>query len=222
MQQNGKLRTTARLGTSAAATRKQFLLSALDRFERPLTAYATRLFCGNVESARDVVQHTFMQLCKQPPGNVAHKLAPWLYTVCRNRALDEIKSSNRHTATDPHDFDNIDPKAHDPAARAEQIDFLRCLRALMTKLGDSERDVIELWSHGFDAKEISQILSRPVGTVRVNLHRAIKALKRHTEVANWLERATGQVVRPDAGPPKTGPTSNCSETPAPSITGERS
>ena len=221
MQQNGKLRSTAKIETNETASRKEFLLSALDRFEQPLTAYATRLFCGNEDCARDVVQHTFMQLCKQPPGRVAHKLAPWLYTVCRNRVLDELKSNKRQATTISNEFEQADPKAHDPADRAEQIDFLKCVRELMSQLRDSERDVIELWSHGFNAKEISQILSRPEGTVRVNLHRGIKALRRHTSVANWLERATGQIVRPDAEHVNSSSASNCSNPPATSITSER-
>ena len=226
MQQNGKLRTTAKLEACPGASRKEFLLSALDQYERPLTAYATRMFCGNLENAQDAVQHTFMQLCKQPPGKVIHKLAPWLYTVCRNRVLDELKSNNRQSATDPQSFDSIDPNASDPADRAEQIDFLRHLRKLMTGLRESERDVIELWSHGFHAKEISQILGQPSGTVRVNLHRALKKLREHPEVGNWLERATGHVANPDGrsdvDPLMLDRASTFSENSAHSPTGERS
>ena len=39
-----------------------WIREAVDRFEGPLTLYATRLL-GDAESARDVVQETFLRLC---------------------------------------------------------------------------------------------------------------------------------------------------------------
>ena len=213
----------------ARNTRKQFLLSSLDRFERPLTAYAMRLTGGDLHSARDAVQHAFMQLCKQPMDSVKPKLAPWLYTVCRNQILDEHKSSFRQKSS-PVNFDAIDLKASDPASVLEIDDFLQSLKGLFCCLCDSEREVIELWSHGFDAKEIGGILDKKPSTVRVNLHRAIKRLRQHPEVTKWLERATGQIVGPDVDrpeadespPPSLKPTSTCNGKIAPSISGEQS
>ena len=65
------------------------------------------------------------------------------------------------------------------------------------------------------------MLKQKPATVRVNLHRAIKKLKQHPDIANWLERATGQVVRPDVEPTNFGSASNCSDPTTPTITGER-
>ena len=39
--------------------------SAVERFEGPLTLYAARLL-GDADSARDVVQDTFLRLCAGP------------------------------------------------------------------------------------------------------------------------------------------------------------
>lgn len=222
MQTNGKLRRT---GVSRAVqwqTNKEFVLDALENHERPLTAYAMRLHNGDEHAARDVVQYTFMQLCKQSPSQIGPKLAPWLYTVCRNRILDELKSKSRQATTTPPDFDTVDLKAVDPANQFERADLLHNLRQLFSCLNKSEQDVIELWSQGLDTTEISGILKKNPVTVRVNLHRAIKRLKQHPDIANWLERATGQVVRPDVDPPEPGSTSKRSEPATPSITGERS
>ena len=204
-------------------THKEFLLDALDRFERPLTAYAKRLLAGDEHAARDIVQHTFLQLCKQPPQTVANKLAPWLYTVCRNRILDELKSNSRQSTSSLTGFDTIDANAFDPAKQFEVDEFLQNLRKLFQGLPQPECEVIELWSHGLDATEIADILKKNQGSVRVNLHRAIKRLKQHPEIANWLERATGQVVRPDVGQPKKSvPAANCNESSTPFSKGERS
>jgi len=155
--------------------RKQFLLTALERYERPLTAYALRLTGGDSHRARDAVQHAYLQLCKQAVDDVKPKLAPWLYTVCRNQIFDEHKSSFRQKSSSVN-FEAIDQSATDPADDLEIDDFLQNLKGLFCCLHESERDVIELWSQGFDSKEIGDILDKKPSTVRVNLHRAIKRL----------------------------------------------
>jgi len=203
--------------------RKQFLLTALERYERPLTAYALRLTGGDSHRARDAVQHAYLQLCKQAVDDVKPKLAPWLYTVCRNQIFDEHKSSFRQKSSSVN-FEAIDQSATDPADDLEIDDFLQNLKGLFCCLHESERDVIELWSQGFDSKE------KP-STVRVNLHRAIKRLRQHPQVTKWLERATGQVVGPDdlqgsqadeSPPPGMRSTSTCNGKIAPTISGEQS
>jgi len=80
----------------------------------------------------------------------------------------------------------------DPAATCEQQELLERLKGLVNLLPDDQRDVIDLWCHGFDSGEIASITDQKAGTVRVKLHRAIKRLQEHPEVSNWLERATGQ------------------------------
>src|SRR6476619_7199647 len=70
--------------------------SVLTRFEGPLTLYAARLL-GDAEAARDVVQDTFLRLCAQDKGYVDGRLAEWLFTVCRNRALDVLRKESRMT-----------------------------------------------------------------------------------------------------------------------------
>ena len=70
------------------------LLAALDRFERPLIAFA-RSICGDPETARDAVQDTFLSLAKNPPDGDVESLAPWLVTVCRNRLTSLQRKTHR-------------------------------------------------------------------------------------------------------------------------------
>src|SRR5215207_2530212 len=71
---------------------------AVSRYERPLVLYALRIV-GDAERARDVVQETFARLCDKPParvdGNANGELGQWLYTVCRNAALDVRRKEKR-------------------------------------------------------------------------------------------------------------------------------
>jgi len=73
--------------------------SALDRFEGQLVRYALRI-TGNVESARDVVQDVFLRLLQADVGGLNGRLAPWLFSVCRNRALDVCRKEQRMKLVD--------------------------------------------------------------------------------------------------------------------------
>src|SRR5437764_1308969 len=74
--------------------RRQWVLAALDQYEGRLLRYAQRLL-GNLDEARDVVQFAFLRLCDESPYEMEGRLAPWLYTVCRNRCLDVLRASGR-------------------------------------------------------------------------------------------------------------------------------
>ena len=71
-----------------------WIREALDRHERPLVQYASRLL-GDPERGRDVVQEAFLRLCDQDPAELDGHLAAWLYTVTRNRAFDILRKEKR-------------------------------------------------------------------------------------------------------------------------------
>src|SRR3954447_7360827 len=81
-------------GQPTTADHGPWVRAAVDRFEGPLTLYAARLL-GDAEAARDVVQETFLRLCVQDRGPVEGHLAEWLFTVCRNKALDVLRKEGR-------------------------------------------------------------------------------------------------------------------------------
>ena len=180
---------------SESPSRKQFVMQAFDRYERQLTAYALRFYGGrdgNLHAARDAVQFTFMKLCQQSPDKVADKLAPWLYTVCRNRVFDDLRSSQKRSQLSEEWATRIDSSSPDPATQLEIDDFLERLPQLLEGLSAGEKEVLELWSQGLKPIEIAEVIDKPAGSIRVSLHRGIKKLQKHPEVSHWLERATGQ------------------------------
>src|SRR5688500_10366399 len=90
------------------------LRAAFGRLERPLTLYALRIV-GDADRARGVVQETFARLlaagrdvngrepvepqdpAAAPASPINGHLTQWLYTVCRNRALDVRRKERRMT-----------------------------------------------------------------------------------------------------------------------------
>ena len=175
-----------------------FVLDAFDRYERRLTAYALKYYGGthgNLDAARDAVQFTFMKLCQQSPDAVACKLAPWLYTVCRNRILDDLAKQNKHRFVSDLGVAQIETGLG-PADVCQRNELFDRLPSVLASLPISEREVVELWSEGLKPKEIAEVLDRPSGTIRVQLHRAIQSMKQHPEIQPWLERATSRSESP--------------------------
>ena len=65
----------------------------MEKYESMLLSYAYNL-TGDYEKSQDVVQDTFLKLCKADMEKIEAYLKAWLFKVCRNRAL-EIKSFSR-------------------------------------------------------------------------------------------------------------------------------
>ena len=190
----------------AASERRQWVLEALDEYEGRLVRYALRLL-GDADLARDAVQHAFLKLCEDkvvgtlrvpcagdgtrsvPTTN--SRLAAWLYTVCRNRATDLLRSHARERQAGTEHGDQATGEEADPAFRAEEADLSGLLRRLMIRLPASQREAVDLWSEGFTYAEIARIARRHEGHVRVLVHRGLKALREHPEV---------QVLLNDIGP----------------------
>jgi len=97
----------------------EFTRSALIEYEQRLTRYAAHLI-GDAELAREVVQDTFLKLCTQKPSRIRKYLAQWLFTVCRNRALDVCRKERRMTPISKAQLDaQVDCRA-EPSSAAEQ------------------------------------------------------------------------------------------------------
>jgi RNA polymerase sigma factor (sigma-70 family) len=65
-----------------------------NRFEIPLLQYARRI-TGDREQARDVVQETFVKFQRNGALRREDEPATWLFTVCRNAALNVCRKERR-------------------------------------------------------------------------------------------------------------------------------
>ncbi len=164
-----------------ATSRRQWVLAALERYEVPLVRYALRLL-GEEDSARDAVQHAFLQLCEQSPQKLDGREGQWLFAVCRNKALNLIRGRQKFAATERVELADFPGREPDPAVAAEQQDLAGRLNCLVGQLPTSQREAIDLWSEGFSYREIAQIAGHSEGNVRILVHRALKQLRQHCEV----------------------------------------
>lgn len=155
----------------------QWIRSALDRFEGPLTLYANRI-TGSIEQARDVVQETFIRLCSQKRSKVEPYLAEWLYRVCRNRALDVRKKEKRMTPLADAQTEIQKSQEPSPLESLEQKESTtEALRAL-SALPENQQEVIRLkFQHELSYKEISQVTQLSVSNVGYLIHVGLRSIR---------------------------------------------
>lgn len=151
--------------------------AAVERFERPLTLYAARLL-GDAEAARDVVQETFLRLCRQDAATVGPRLAEWLFTVCRNRALDVLRKEKRMTHLSEEQVHRCLSPDPGPSDVAERRDLAGRVLNLLDTLPSNQQDVIRLkFQNGFSYQEISRISGHSVSNVGYLIHAGMKTLR---------------------------------------------
>ena len=158
--------------------RRGWVLSVVDEYQGRLTRFAARML-GDEESARDVVQHAFLRLCDRSPSELRDRVAAWLFTVCRNRAVDVLRARERTVSLAEGDGRVCTRPEHDPAATVERQELYARLNALVVELPPAQREAMDLWTEGFTYRQIAGITGRSEGSVRVLVHRALRALRRH-------------------------------------------
>jgi RNA polymerase sigma-70 factor (ECF subfamily) len=153
-----------------------WIVEAVDRFEGPLLRYTQRL-TGDLEMARDVVQETFLRLCREEPGAIDGHLAQWLFTVCRRRALDVLKKESRMKNSTGAVV--LDRPASDSASEAiERQETTTQIMTLLDRLPVNQQEVVRLkFQAGLSYREISNITGLTVANVGYLIHTAIASLR---------------------------------------------
>jgi RNA polymerase sigma factor (sigma-70 family) len=169
----------------------EWLRSAIERFESPLIHYATALI-GDGEGARDVVQDTFMRLCRQRPEQLNGCLAEWLFTVCRHRAFDVRRKERRMTTLTEMDLETEAAPGPTPSVAAEQNESASEILRLVGTLPDNQQEVVRLkFQGGLSYAEISNVTSLSVSNVGFLLHNAIKTLRMKLRAAEGEKENRG-------------------------------
>ncbi len=157
-------------------SQEHIIEEALARYERPLISHA-KAITGDIESARDAVQETFLRLSRQDVAALAPRLAPWLFFVCRNCALDHTRKVVRFQES-PLEDDREAAGGRDPSDEAGHQEETSLLRRLVAELTPREQELVRLkFEAGLSYKEISGALRISVSNVGVQLHNAIQSLR---------------------------------------------
>ncbi|MEE8154283.1 MAG: sigma-70 family RNA polymerase sigma factor [Phycisphaerales bacterium] len=150
----------------------------LDRYESHLIAYAARI-TGDTERARDIVQDVFVRFCQTDHSSLDGHIGRWLFTVCRNRALDVRRKEGRMKLLTADDVaTNQQPIAPPRPSSSDSNSAANMLEALAT-LPERQQEVLRLkFEGGLTYEEIAGVLSSTAGNVGVLIHTAIKTLRK--------------------------------------------
>jgi RNA polymerase sigma-70 factor (ECF subfamily) len=150
-----------------------WIVAAFERHERPLLRYAAWLL-DDADRARDVVQETFLRLCRERPDAVQAHLPQWLFTVCRNLAVDVQRRSGRTESMD----DAAILEAPDVGKALEQQELLMQVLKIAEALPRNQREVVCLrFQGGLSYKEISAVTGFSVGNVGFLIHTAMTRIR---------------------------------------------
>ena len=179
---------TSGTGIPGDAAEKSLILRAKaggrDEFSILIRRYIQRIYrvsygiLRNRDDAEDVAQETFVR-AYQSIGRFdeSRPIFPWLHRIARNLSLNRIERVNNREATLP-DGDYLAERTPGPELAAVMAEQLEEVRNAVERLPESYREIIEL-SHFQECsyREISEILSVPIGTVMSRLYNARQKLK---------------------------------------------
>ena len=169
------------MDSSLSGSSDDWIKAHVARWESDLLRYA-RYLVGNAEQARDVVQDTFLKLCQQNRGQLDGHLVEWLFTVCRNGALDVRRKEQRMTTMTLDAA--VESPSYDPPPTdiAEQHDATERILALLGELPANQQEVLRLkFQNSLSYREISSITGLSETNVGFLIHVGIKRLREMTK-----------------------------------------
>ncbi len=168
----------------AASASDNWIKEAISAYESPLLRYALH-FVRDSDIARDIVQDTFLQLCRNPKPELQQRMPQWLYTVCRNRAIDVIRKESRVKQMPEIENQRGSSAAIEPVAQTplpcQAIEASEAASGLLKQIAtlpDRQQEVLRLKFHGgLSYKEIAEIMELTSSNVGFILHTAISKLR---------------------------------------------
>lgn len=162
--------------------------SALQELYRKAAPRLYALALGVVKRndwAEEVLQDAFVKVWMN-----ADKFQPglggsmtWMGTIVRNRALDRIRSVQRNPLMQEamlehvHECPLLSEDAGPPDHTGMSQDMTALMRCLNTLETDQKQAVLMSYYHGYSHQELSEKLSKPLGTVKGWVRRGLGKLR---------------------------------------------
>jgi RNA polymerase sigma-70 factor (ECF subfamily) len=152
-----------------------------ERHHRALFRYFLRL-TGNRELSEDLVQDVYFRMLKYRHSyRDGNPFTSWMYQVARNAHLDGAQKHKGETPLfdERHDMGMQEPASAepDPSEILRRRQDLGLLRRALAALPVEKRELLVLSRfQNLKYEQIADILACDVGTVKVRVYRAIKAL----------------------------------------------
>jgi RNA polymerase sigma-70 factor (ECF subfamily) len=169
MDDAGEMENVARARVDRAAFAPLYT-----RYFDPVYRYCYRRL-GSHEAAADAVSLVFANALAALPRYHDGPFAAWLFTIARNVVANSYRSSRSQSQLD--EAAELPDTGPSPEELAIAADERRTLLALLARLPEEQRQVVELRLSGLSGPEIAHALGRSHGAVKVAQFRAIARLR---------------------------------------------
>jgi RNA polymerase sigma-70 factor, ECF subfamily len=159
-----------------------------DRHSRLVYALVLRIL-QQATTAEEVVQDVFLQLWRNTAQYDGSRgpFVPWLLTIARNRALDQLRLKSERQRRREDQTDELPPVVAIPDFEGLLDEKRRATRVheLMNSLNPQQRRAIELaYFEGLSHSEIANALKEPLGTVKSWIRNGLLRLKEGLQTAS--------------------------------------
>ena len=158
----------------------------VNRYKNGLYAFL-RMFLNRQELVEDVFQETFLQLFNSRESFDKNRpLRPWLFTIAANKAKDALRKWQRTSAIPIGTMTDSDDLSFDDILNSVKSDNVRPyetlqkgetamhVRRIIADMPENLREILVLaYFSRFSYKQMAEILSIPIGTVKSRLHTAV-------------------------------------------------
>jgi len=154
----------------------------IERYEKKLLNYIFRISDMTQEEAEDILQEVFIKVylyINDFDKNL--KFSSWIYRITHNLVIDKVRKEKFIIKINSEDKNKIIEKIKDDFNIEKEIDntlLKQNIDKIFSEMDKKYKDILELkYLEDKDYNEISDILSKPIGTVGTLINRAKKQFR---------------------------------------------
>jgi RNA polymerase sigma-70 factor (ECF subfamily) len=176
------------LAAQALAGSAEAFRGLVELYHRPILGFVSRMVGGDLSLADDLAQDVFLRAWRHlGEYDPSRKFSSWLFKIAHNRTIDQLRRAKlRFTLPLGVDEDEegigdvaAPEESSSPLRRAEAAELQRLVQESVAGLRPAYREILLLrFEQDMQYDEIAGVLGIALGTVKVQLHRARKALAR--------------------------------------------
>lgn len=186
MRRSSEELTDAELLQSYMSGDEEAFREIVGRYKNSLYAFLKQ-FLNRTDLVEDVFQETFLQLfTSRESFDTNRPLRPWLFTIAANKAKDALRKAQRSSAvpigtiseSQEMSFDEmLDSLGSDntmPYEELERGETAARVNEVMGNMPEALREILTMaYFSRFSYKQMAEMLSIPIGTVKSRLHTAV-------------------------------------------------
>ena len=158
--------------------RVEKLAVLFERYQIMLYNFFLRL-TGNRAASEDLVQDVFIRILKYRAGYLGEsRFNVWLFQIARNAHIDHLRKQKPALSLDEQ-FAEPPSREPQPDAAYETDREAELVRRALDRLPVQKREILILFRfENLKLREIAELMGVQVGTVKAQVHRALKDLSR--------------------------------------------